>query len=223
LNEKANLPRPDRDRPLDEVIEDFARRVCPGGPYGDIDEWSVYDESFRRLVAWAGETGRFFEGLQPLKEGGREHDLSHDPLTGTWLKFTKPSAAGYVVSFASIFAQPMWFARLKASSSPSTPFPFALMNWQDASSGRESSPGRAGRTRPDCPEGEIRMRRLMKSASLPLPILPASTPPMRADKSADRAGSASLPASSQPRACHNRRDLIKPKVFVPGRHAQNSS
>ncbi len=101
MNEEANLPLPDRDRPLDEVIEDFARRVCPGGPYGDIDEWSVYDESFRRLVTWAGETGRFFEGLRPLKEGGREHDLSHDPLTGTWLKFTKPSAAGYVISFTS--------------------------------------------------------------------------------------------------------------------------
>jgi hypothetical protein len=150
LNEEANLPLPDRDRPLDEVIKDFSRRVCPGGPYGDIDEWSVYDESFRRLVAWADETGHFFEGLQPLKEGGREHDLTHDSLTGTWLKFTKPSAAGYVVSFASgmqtlshssamrllssIFAQPMLYGQQKASSSPSIGFPRALMHGQDASS-----------------------------------------------------------------------------------------
>jgi hypothetical protein len=99
LNEQARLPCPDRDRSLDEVIADFARRVCPGGPYGEIDEWSVYNESFRRIVKWAGETDRFFEGLQPMKEGGREHDLTHDPITGTWLKFTKPAAAGYIVSF----------------------------------------------------------------------------------------------------------------------------
>jgi len=100
LNEPARLPHPDRDRALDEVIQDFARCVCPGGPYGEIDEWSVYDESFRRLVAWAGETDRCFEGLEPMKEGGREHDLTHDPATATWLKFTKPAAAGYIVSFA---------------------------------------------------------------------------------------------------------------------------
>jgi hypothetical protein len=106
LNEQARLPLTDRDRSLDEVIADFARRVCPGGPYGEIDEWSVYDESFRRLVAWAGETDRFFEGLQPLKEGGREHDLTHDPVTGTW-------------------------ERMKVSLSPSTPSPCASTSGQD--------------------------------------------------------------------------------------------
>ncbi len=101
MNEPARLPRPDRDRPLHEVIEDFGERVRPGGPYGEIDEWSIYDETFRRLVRWAEDRGCFFEGLQPLKEGGREHDLTFDPHTGTWLKFTKSSAAGYVVSFDS--------------------------------------------------------------------------------------------------------------------------
>ena len=99
MNEQARLPLTDRDRSLDEVIADFARRVCPGGPYGEIDEWSLYDESFRRLVAWAIDCECFFEGLGPLKEGGREHDLTFDPASGTWLKFTKPSCAGYVVSF----------------------------------------------------------------------------------------------------------------------------
>jgi len=34
-----------------------------------------------------------------LKEGGREHDLTYDSATASWLKFTKPSKAGYVVSF----------------------------------------------------------------------------------------------------------------------------
>jgi hypothetical protein len=101
LDEAARLPRPDRDRPLGEVFKDFGGCLRPSGPYGEIDEWSVYDENFRRLVRWAKEGGCHFEGLQPLKEGGREHDLTYDPATGTWLKFTKPCLAGYMVSFDS--------------------------------------------------------------------------------------------------------------------------
>lgn len=99
MNEQEQLPQPDRDRTLEDVHKSFAGRVCPGGPYGEIDEWSLYDESFRRLVAWAIGCGCFYEGLRPLKEGGREHDLTFDPASATWLKFTKPSCAGYVVSF----------------------------------------------------------------------------------------------------------------------------
>jgi len=99
LDEAKRLPQSDRDRTLDEGIKDFGRRLCPVGPDGEIDDWSIYDESFRRLVAWAEETGRFYEGLQALKEGGREHDLTFDPATASWLKFTEPSMAGYVVSF----------------------------------------------------------------------------------------------------------------------------
>ena len=99
MNERPPLPQPDRDRPLHEVIEEFGERLRPGGPYGEIDEWSVYDESFRRLRAWAEENGCYHPHLSPLREGGREHDLTFDPETSSWLKFTKPSAAGYVVSF----------------------------------------------------------------------------------------------------------------------------
>lgn len=99
MNEQARLPFPNRDRPLQEIIEEFGERVRSGGPYGEIDEWSVYDESFRRLVEWAIDTGCFYEGSEPLKEGGREHDLTFDSASGSWIKFTKPSCAGYVVSF----------------------------------------------------------------------------------------------------------------------------
>lgn len=99
MDEAKRLPQPDSDRPLDEVIKDFGRRLRPSGPYGEIDEWSIYDENLRRLVAWSDENGRFYKGLQALKEGGREHDLTFDPDTASWLKFTKPSKAGYVVSF----------------------------------------------------------------------------------------------------------------------------
>ena len=99
LNERPSLPQPDRDRPLHEVVKEFGERLRPGGSYGEFDEWSVYDESFRRLRAWAEENGCYEPDLRPLKEGGREHDLTFDPVTSSWLKFTKPSAAGYVVSF----------------------------------------------------------------------------------------------------------------------------
>lgn len=101
MDEQARLPRPDRDRPLAEVFAELCGRLCPGGPHGEIDEWSIYDESFRRIVAWAQEFGCYYQGLQPLREGGREHDLWHDAATSTWLKFTKPSAAGYMVAFDS--------------------------------------------------------------------------------------------------------------------------
>lgn len=99
LNEPELLPQPDRDRSLADTCNEFSRRLCPSGPDGEIDEWSIYDESFRRLVRWAEETGCFFEGLQPLRDGGREHDLTFIEESRTWLKFTKPAAAGYVISF----------------------------------------------------------------------------------------------------------------------------
>jgi hypothetical protein len=98
LNER-DLPSQNRDRSLIEVCNDLARRLCSSGPDGEIDEWSIYDESLRRLVNWAEEAGCFFENLQPLKEGGREHDLTFIEDGAFWLKFTKPSAAGYVISF----------------------------------------------------------------------------------------------------------------------------
>lgn len=99
MNEESHLPHPDRDRPLAQAIAELGVRLRAGGPDGEIDEWGLYDESLRRLATWAEEEGCFFEGLLPLKEGGREHDLLHDPLSGSWLKFTKPAAAGFIVSF----------------------------------------------------------------------------------------------------------------------------
>jgi hypothetical protein len=101
LNESSRIPQPDRDRTLFEAHHDLAGRLRPGGPDGEIDEWSIYDESLRRLVRWSEEAGCFFEDLQPLKEGGREHDLTFIEEGAFWLKFTKPAATGYVVSFES--------------------------------------------------------------------------------------------------------------------------
>jgi len=101
LNEPSKLPPTNRDRPLLEIIEEFGKCLRAGGSDDEIDEWSVYDENLRRLIGWAESEGCFHEGLQPLKEGGREHDLIHDPVSSSWLKFTKPAAFGYVVSFDS--------------------------------------------------------------------------------------------------------------------------
>lgn len=101
LNEQSRLPIPHCIRPLVEAYHDLAGRLRPSGPDGAIDEWSVYDESLRRLVQWAEQVGCFFENVQPLKEGGREHDLTFCEGDAFWLKFTKPAAAGYVVSFES--------------------------------------------------------------------------------------------------------------------------
>lgn len=101
LNGPVTLPNPDRDRSLHEVIHDFGKCLRSDGPYDEIDEWSVYDETLRRLVRWAEQAGCFFEGLQPLREGGREHDVTFLGDADQWLKFTKPAAAGYVVSFES--------------------------------------------------------------------------------------------------------------------------
>ena len=74
-------------------MRDFKRSLCPSGADDEIDE------SLHRLVAWAEESGRFYQELQALVEGGRKHDLIYDFTTATWLKFTKPSRAGYVISF----------------------------------------------------------------------------------------------------------------------------
>ncbi|MDA7888207.1 hypothetical protein N9A86_02340 [Akkermansiaceae bacterium] len=101
MHEDTPLPSADLDRPLQQVIQEFGERVHPGSSDGEIDEWDLRDESFRRLVKWAEDEGCFFEGLKPLVEGGREHDLIYDTDSGSWFKFTKPSAAGYIVSIDS--------------------------------------------------------------------------------------------------------------------------
>ena len=99
MDESPILPRPDGDRTLEEVIEKLAGSVRPAGADEPIDEWLDRERSFQRLVAWAKQQGVFYEGLKPARQGGREHDVTYDDATGTWLKFTKPSSAGYLAVF----------------------------------------------------------------------------------------------------------------------------
>jgi len=93
------LPRPDCDRTLESAIGEF-RGFLPADGTGDGDEDSKdYSEYFREFESQAQRIGAVFDGLEPTHLGGREHDLTYDDLTGTVLKFTKPSAAAYVVNF----------------------------------------------------------------------------------------------------------------------------
>lgn len=97
--EPGDLPRPDQDRPLESAIAEFGGGLPPNGA-GDGDEDPPdYADCFRSLEEKARELGILYDGLQPAVEGGREHDITYDPRTGTCLKFTKPAKAAYVVSF----------------------------------------------------------------------------------------------------------------------------
>jgi hypothetical protein len=93
------LPEPDQDRALQAAIHDFSRVLPANGSInGDKAEADCADY-FRSFESEARRLGLLHEGLQPVMEGGREHDITFDKMTGTVLKFTKPSKAAYVVSF----------------------------------------------------------------------------------------------------------------------------
>lgn len=97
--ESASLPGKDQDRSLAAAINDF-RRVLPAD--GEVDEDGYPTDSaehYRALEREAKRLNILHEGLKPEKAGGREHDVTFDPDTGTVLKFTKPNLAGYIVGF----------------------------------------------------------------------------------------------------------------------------
>jgi len=95
----VKLPDPDQDRTLNSAIGELSG-VPPSNGAGDgIETAADSSEHFRRLEEWAQKSGVVYDGLNPVLEGGREHDLILDAATGTVLKFTKPSKAAYVVSF----------------------------------------------------------------------------------------------------------------------------
>lgn len=92
--EGESLPRPGKDLSLESAANDF-RRVLPTD--GEIDGEPDYADYFRSLEKEAKRLDVLYDRLQPSCVGGREHDVTFDTVTGTVLKFTKPSAAGYVV------------------------------------------------------------------------------------------------------------------------------
>ena len=95
--ENSVLPPPGQDRDFESAIHDF-RRVLPSdgeidGTEDDLDR----SEQFQRIESEAQRLGYLYDGLGPQVEGGREHDLIYDEVTGSVLKFTKPSSAAFVV------------------------------------------------------------------------------------------------------------------------------
>ena len=60
------------------------------------------ERQWAALLAWAEAAGKILAlGFPaPVHEGGREHDVSlHEP-SGRWIKYTKPSACGFTVSWS---------------------------------------------------------------------------------------------------------------------------
>ena len=80
------------------------RRISADGSVdGEDGDFSLPERQWSALIKWAGTCGRIlpvdFPG--PEREGGREHDVTLDEGTGGWIKFTKPSACGYTVSWGT--------------------------------------------------------------------------------------------------------------------------
>ena len=77
----------------------FLRRgLRPDGTYAGIDEWDFREHQWSLLHEWAQRTGLILPAdVLPAQVGGYEHDVSHVPELGRWLKFTKPSLAGCAV------------------------------------------------------------------------------------------------------------------------------
>lgn len=93
------LPSTGQDRTLINALNDFARVLCPNGEIYGSENYLDRSEQYQIIEAEAGRLAFLYEGLEPSVEGGREHDLTFDSVTGTVLKFTKPSSAAFVVEF----------------------------------------------------------------------------------------------------------------------------
>ena len=95
--EDPSLPQPGKDRSLVDAANDFRRVLHPDGEIPGQEDYLDRSEQIQIIEGEARRLGLLYDGLEPLVEGGREHDLTYDDATGTVLKFTKPSSAAYVV------------------------------------------------------------------------------------------------------------------------------
>ena len=83
---------------LQSAIAFLRRGLRADGTYAGIDEWETREHQWHLLRGWAQRSGLILPAnFTPARAGGREHDVRHVPATGRWLKFTKPSLAGYAV------------------------------------------------------------------------------------------------------------------------------
>jgi hypothetical protein len=80
----------------------LCRRICPDGfADGQDGEFSAAERQWTALLEWSGSHGKILplEFPAPERVGGREHDVTLDEASGRWIKYTKPSASGYTVSW----------------------------------------------------------------------------------------------------------------------------
>lgn len=78
------------------------RRVCADGPAAGADgDFFLPEQQWTTLLEWAGSGGKILplDFPAPERVGGREHDVTLDESSGRWVKYTKPSASGYTVSW----------------------------------------------------------------------------------------------------------------------------
>ena len=78
------------------------RRLCADGAVdGTDDDFSGPERQWAALIEWAGHAGKILplDFPPPEREGGREHDVTLEEVSGRWIKYTKPSSSGYTVSW----------------------------------------------------------------------------------------------------------------------------
>ena len=95
----GSLPPKSKDRSLDDAFNQFKSVLSTDGELDWSETYLDRSEQYQLMEQEARKLGVLYEGLEPVVEGGREHDLLFDDKNGSVLKFTKPSSAGYVVDF----------------------------------------------------------------------------------------------------------------------------
>ncbi len=72
-----------------------------GAADGEDDEFSAPERQWAALIDWASTCGKILplDFPAPEREGGREHDVTLDELSGRWIKYTKRSSSGSTVSW----------------------------------------------------------------------------------------------------------------------------
>lgn len=79
------------------------RRLRPDGAVDGSDgDFDLAERQWADLLEWAGAQGKILPlgWPAPDREGGREHDVTVDEASGRWIKYTKPSACGFTVSWS---------------------------------------------------------------------------------------------------------------------------
>lgn len=97
--DQGRLPDPSSDRLLKHAASDFGRRLqAEKARRPDEWEWEAREITFRCLLQWSKDEGCYYPHLNPAEPGGNEHDLTFDPRTNSYLKFTRPHLAGFCLS-----------------------------------------------------------------------------------------------------------------------------